>query len=197
MKISKRLVVIGGAVVVLAGAGSGVAMASIPDSGGAIHGCYHPQTDGHSSALGVIDTALPNGHCPSGQTEVDWNHTGPAGPTGPAGATGATGPAGATGATGPAGPSGVSGYQLITQSENNLGSCSGSWTLSIPTGDVVTGSGISTGSAPPPNLFSPSTGPDSDPTKWDFSATDPSTNIIGNCAGFNVTLWMTVASASG
>jgi hypothetical protein len=72
----------------LTGIGAAATWASIPDSGGVIHACYKPQSDGHSSTLGVIDTALPNGHCPSGQTELTWNQTGPQGPAGPPGLAG-------------------------------------------------------------------------------------------------------------
>lgn len=91
--------------VVTAGGFSIAAWASIPDSGGVIHGCYKPQANGSNTPLGVIDTALSNGRCPNGDTEVDWNQTGPQGPQGPAGATGATGPTGPIGPQGPAGPS--------------------------------------------------------------------------------------------
>lgn len=101
-KPSRRVTIIGAVTAAGVLAFGGVALASIPDSGGVIHGCYKPQSDGHNSPLGVIDTALSNGHCPSGNTEIDWNQTGPQGPQGPAGADGATG---ATGAQGPAGPS--------------------------------------------------------------------------------------------
>src|SRR5215469_13010899 len=99
-KINKKYAygIIGG-VVVLGGVGVGTAYASIPDSGGVIHGCYKPQGNGSNAPLGVIDTALSNGHCPSGDTELTWNQTGPQGPQGVTGATGATGP------QGPAGPS--------------------------------------------------------------------------------------------
>jgi hypothetical protein len=161
------------------GAGIGIAQAVIPDSSGVIHGCYHPQSDGHNSALGVIDTALSNGHCPSGNTELTWNQTGPAGPAG---------------AQGPAGPPGVSGYQLITQPESY--GCSGHTSLSIPAGDVVTGAGVDTPGGSPSQFFSSVTGPDpSDSSKWEFGVEDPSTNIIGNCAGVNVVLWMTVVGS--
>lgn len=89
-------------------AGTGIAMAAIPDSGGVIHGCYKPNSNGSNSALGVIDTVLSGGHCPTGDTALTWNQTGPQGPQGATGATGATG------AQGPAGPSGMSGYQIVT-----------------------------------------------------------------------------------
>lgn len=125
--------------------GAGIAGASVPDSGGVIHGCYHPQSDGHNSALGVIDTALSNGHCPSGQTELTWNQTGPQGPQG---ATGAQGPAGPQG---PAGAGGISGWEKVlcvvdgVDGSHNITSVSGSHcsftdttlTVTCPTGKVT------------------------------------------------------------
>lgn len=73
MKVRKRTAVLAaGAALCMAGLGAGVASAAIPDSGGAIDGCYKPTPHGGPAALSVIDTALPNGHCPAGQTEVSW-----------------------------------------------------------------------------------------------------------------------------
>jgi hypothetical protein len=82
------------------------ASASIPDSSGVIHGCYKPTGNGSAFTLGVIDTALPGGRCPKGQTALSWNQTGP---QGPAGATGPAGPVGPAGPGGPQGPPGVVG----------------------------------------------------------------------------------------
>jgi hypothetical protein len=116
--IKNRMVIIAGATVLVLAAGGGAAYAasaSIPDSAGVIHGCYKPTSNGSVSTLGVIDTALPGGTCPKGQTALSWNQTGPqgpagpVGPTGPAGATGPAGPAGATGPEGPVGPQGPQG----------------------------------------------------------------------------------------
>jgi hypothetical protein len=102
----KKLAVALGVSLVLVG---GAAWASIPDSGGVIHGCYlttgPPQARG---AVRVIDTEAGQ-TCASGEVAISWNQEGPQGATGPAGADGATGPAGATGATGPEGPAGPSG----------------------------------------------------------------------------------------
>lgn len=139
------VLVVGGAAV-----GAVTANASVPDSSGVIHGCYHPQSDGHNSALGVIDTALPNGSCPSGQNEVDWNQTGPQGATG---ATGATGPAGATGATGPQGPAGPTPttYENESSNQTTSGGNVGSVTVSCNTGDqaIAGGGEINFGLTPP------------------------------------------------
>ena len=68
----------------------GVAYASIPDSGGVIHGCY--KTTGNVKELIVIDSATQS--CPSGYTALNWSQTGPQGAAGADGATGATGPEG-------------------------------------------------------------------------------------------------------
>lgn len=65
------------AIVVVLAAG-GIAYASIPDSGGVIHGCYQ-KTNG---SLRVIDTEA-GGKCSSNENSLSWNQTGPAGPRGP------------------------------------------------------------------------------------------------------------------
>jgi hypothetical protein len=192
MKTWQRIIVIAGSTGLVLTAATGIALASIPDSGGVIHGCYKPQNDGHNSALGIIDTALSNGHCPSGNTELTWNQTGPQGPQGATGAAGAQGPAG------PAGPPGVSGYQVITQAVG-IGPDFGSilaWTISIPAGKQVLGAGIDvpgggggfidTGNGPDPN----------DPSKWDFDAHDGIPNQGGSPNDIGLTLWITVASVS-
>ena len=107
--IKNRMAIIAGATALVLAAGGGVAFAasaSIPDSAGVIHGCFKPTTSGSMSPLGVIDTALPGGTCPKGQTALSWNQKGPQGPAGPAGPVGPVGSAGATGPAGPAGPAG-------------------------------------------------------------------------------------------
>jgi len=61
--------------------GAGIAYASIPDSGGVIHGCY-ANKDG---SLRVIDPGS-GGACDSKkETPLAWNQAGPTGATGPAG----------------------------------------------------------------------------------------------------------------
>jgi hypothetical protein len=97
-----------GAAGLVIGLGTGLAAASIPDSGGVIHGCYKAQANGSISQLGVVDTGKSGGHCPSNQTPLTWNQTGPQGPQGPMGDTGAQGAPGADGAQGPPGPAGPS-----------------------------------------------------------------------------------------
>jgi len=97
--------------------GGGVALATIPSSGGVINGCYNKT----SGALRVIDPAAAT--CSNGESSLNWNQTGQQGlqgPQGPAGAkgdkgdqglTGPQGPKGDTGAQGPAGPAGPQGQK--------------------------------------------------------------------------------------
>ena len=85
---------------------AGVAYATIPDSSGAIHGCYARS----GGSLRVIDATVTN--CKSGETSLDWNvqgQQGPQGPNGPAGPVGPQGPQGPSGSQGPVGPQGPSG----------------------------------------------------------------------------------------
>ena len=132
--IKNRMVIIAGATALVLAAGGGAAYAasaSIPDSSGVIHGCFKPTSNGSVSPFGVVDTALPGGMCPKGQTALSWNQTGPQGPAGPVGPTGATGltgpegPVGPTGATGPAGPStagpGGLNVTVATNTQTNIG----------------------------------------------------------------------------
>ena len=53
----------------------GVAYATIPDSGGVIHGCYKVNGD-----LRVIDS--PSQSCAMNETALTWSQTGPQGPPG-------------------------------------------------------------------------------------------------------------------
>ena len=104
-----------------AGSGAALAMASVPDTSGAIHACVALASQGTGTVpktgspnLTVIDpsagqTCSTPGVPASSQTEIDWNVTGPAGP---AGASGAQGPAGMIGPTGAAGKSNVSTVEL-------------------------------------------------------------------------------------
>lgn len=188
IKHKKTAIGIAVGAIALAGLGTGVAHAAIPDSSGVIHGCYKPTSDGHNAPLGVIDTALSNGSCPAGDTTVTWNQVGPQGPAG------ATGTAGATGATGPAGPAGISNYQLIQQSEPS-GCSGGTFYLSIPSGTQVIGAGVDNPGGPDGYLTALN-GPDpSDSTKWEFNVNN---GIPFQGCGPSVTmnLWMTVATVS-
>jgi hypothetical protein len=135
---------------------TGVAMASIPDANGVIHGCY----DTKHGNLRVIDTEADQ-TCDPNETLLSWNQTGPQGPAGP------------PGPQGPQGPQGEPGGEAFSVEEND--------TVTIPTttpptvilqrdvpagkyvitGNVVVGNPYSTGSIPVlcylggPNEFSP------------------------------------------
>ena len=96
----------------LAGA-TGIALATIPATGGTISGCYEKKT----GILRVID-AEAGKTCLSFETPISWNQKGPkgdqgiaglAGPAGAPGPTGEAGPQGPKGDTGPAGPAGADG----------------------------------------------------------------------------------------
>jgi len=69
------------AAVVLVVAASTVALASIPDSNGVIHGCRNKAT----GVLRVIDSDAGQ-QCLSVEAALTWNQTGPQGPPGPGGA---------------------------------------------------------------------------------------------------------------
>jgi hypothetical protein len=57
---------------------AGIAYATIPDSGGVIHGCY-AKKDG---AVRVVDPGAGGACDPKKEAALDWNQTGPQGPTG-------------------------------------------------------------------------------------------------------------------
>jgi hypothetical protein len=81
---------VGGAVFGIASA----VQASIPSSGGVIHGCYGKPGTPQKGQLRVRD-ADQGEQCRVYENQVDWNATGVSGATGP------TGPTGPTGASGP------------------------------------------------------------------------------------------------
>jgi len=89
--------------------GGGVALATIPGADGVIHTCY-PRSGG---PLRIIDPAQSS--CGTGESQLNFNQTGPQGPMGnpgpqgPNGDTGPQGPAGTPGATGDTGPTGPQG----------------------------------------------------------------------------------------
>ena len=108
--MSRRLAFLAAAVAALAAAG--IAYASIPDSGGVIHGCYAKASGGAApGTLRVIDTGLGQS-CGLNEVALNWNQQGvkgATGPKGPTGVTGAQGPQGTQGQQGPKGPTGPSG----------------------------------------------------------------------------------------
>jgi hypothetical protein len=75
---------------------AGVAEATIPDSGGAIHACYKTS----NGDLRLVDPS-GGGSCNSNETSVSWTQSAPQGPQGD------QGPAGVQGSTGPQGPAGL------------------------------------------------------------------------------------------
>lgn len=100
------------------------ALASIPGSGGVIHGSFQKQ----NGQLRVIDTATQQ--CRPSEVAISWSQVGPQGIQGPKGDTGATGPpgpkgdtgaTGATGATGPQGPQGETGATGATGAQGPQG----------------------------------------------------------------------------
>jgi hypothetical protein len=93
---------------VMAVSGIGVAVASIPDSGGVIHACYKKSTHGE---MHLVNSASD---CNPSEKAIQWNQTGPAGPPGP------PGPPGTPGSSFLAGSSGT---QL--SNGNNGGGCGG------------------------------------------------------------------------
>lgn len=108
----------------------GVAVASVPDSSGVIHGCRKA----NGGDLTVIDTGAGQS-CPGGYVPLNWSQTGPQG---------------ATGVTGPTGAAGVSGYQVVTASASPVEVATGLWVAgpadaACPTGKVPLGGGGQTG----------------------------------------------------
>src|SRR6476469_7158536 len=100
-RISAALAIAAGVLLVLAG----FAYATIPDSSGAIHGCYARS----GGSLRVIDATVTNSK--AGETSLDWNVQGQQGPQGPQGADGHAGPSGPQGPQGPIGSQGPAGPQ--------------------------------------------------------------------------------------
>jgi len=85
--------------------GGGVALATIPGSGGVIRGCYAK----YGGSLRVIDSAAA---CRPTENPLSWNQLGQQGPQGapgPQGPAGAKGDQGAQGAQGPKGDPGATG----------------------------------------------------------------------------------------
>src|SRR5579862_8663149 len=133
--IRRRGLLIAAAIAVLA-IGAGVAYATIPDSGGTIHGCY----DNKSGQLRVIDPSA-GGACTNKETSLSWSQTGPQGPPGQNGTNGTNG------------TNGVSGYEIVTKTlplpggfddEPGTGQIDD---VSCPTGKKVLGGGVTVDSS--------------------------------------------------
>ncbi len=134
----------------LAGGGAAVAVATVPDSGGVIHGCYPVDGSGNPAAgatLTIIDPSAGQG-CSTftpgrgGQRALDWNQSGPPGAQGAAGQQGPQGPPGNTITVAKGGTLTLPGGQVL-----QVESAGGGITLPTPTrhlpggSDVVMGSG--------------------------------------------------------
>lgn len=76
---------LGGSVIVI---GAATVLATIPDTGGVIHGCFQ-QNNGQ---LRVIDPSVDR--CLPSESAISWNQNGSQGPAGPTGPQGPQGPAG-------------------------------------------------------------------------------------------------------
>lgn len=123
----------------------GIAYATIPDSNGVVHACYHVNPQGTvdgSGNLRVIDPSSANkdgSACKKDEKALDFNQTGPQGQQGPVGPTGPTGPSGASHAY-----STFSDYHFtgISPNTNTISK------LTLPAGDYVvwaTGSVVKSG----------------------------------------------------
>jgi len=111
--------------------------ASVPDSGGLIHGCYKTE----KGVLHVIDPSAANkdqSSCKNDESALDWNQQGVQGPHGP------QGPQGPQGVQGPQGPSGVSGYEVVSDDSNVPDGTRQFDIVHCPTGKKVVGGGFST-----------------------------------------------------
>jgi type VI secretion system Hcp family effector len=123
----------------LAGGATALAVASVPDSSGVVHGCYSVATTGTTTTpattgtnlLRIIDpsagqtcaTTSSLAGVPGTERTVDWNTQGPAGQQGQSGPTGPSGTPGTPGTKGSPGPTTtiaaghtftISGGQVIT-----------------------------------------------------------------------------------
>ncbi len=102
------------------GAGAAVAVGSIPDSNGVIHGCYaNNSSESQFGTLRVIDPGMSGtaGNCDqTTENTITWNQQGQPGQPGPKGDTGAQGPKGDPGAPGPKGDPGPAGSSSVSVS---------------------------------------------------------------------------------
>jgi hypothetical protein len=103
-------VIVSGAALTVLGAG-GVASAngSPATTSGTIKACYKTTT-----SPSTIKRIPGSSTCPSGNSTLTWNQSGPRGPQGPAGSQGPAGPQGPAGSQGPTGPQGPAGLSVGT-----------------------------------------------------------------------------------
>lgn len=110
LRLKRRSLRIGLLAAAVALAGSAIAYAAVPGTGGLISGCYEKRT----GVLRVID-AEAGKTCTSRETPIGWNEQGPKGEPGP---TGPQGERGLQGVQGPAGPQGDRGPSDAFTAEN-------------------------------------------------------------------------------
>lgn len=155
-----------------------VAVASIPDSSGVIHGCY----DSKTGALRVIDTGKGQ-TCAKSETALTWNQAGPQGAQGPAGPEG------------PAGTNGVSGYEVVNASitwpGGSGGSIGGTLDAQCPNGKKVLGGGWRSRELDSPNLRIHWSYPDTENDWWSVRYT-----VDDTTAAFTLTAYATCATVS-
>jgi hypothetical protein len=106
--------------------GAGIAMATIPDANGTVHGCVKKNKGG----VYVIDPSA--GQSCAKDIALDWNRTG---------ATGQPGSAGPQGFDGFQGSAGSSGYERQRDQEATDGSGNGSAEADCPSGKVALAGG--------------------------------------------------------
>jgi hypothetical protein len=99
--------------------GGGVALATIPGSGGVISGCY-AKKDG---TLRVIDASSAT--CKTGEAALTWNQAGAQGPKGDPGPQGPKGDQGPQGPQGPKGDMGPIGLQGVPGPQGPAGPIAG------------------------------------------------------------------------
>src|SRR3954471_10195424 len=130
-KWNRRVVLSAAALAV--GLGSvGVAMATIPGSGGVISACYKTK----KGNVRVIDST--SGSCVAGESPLTWNSTGPQGPQG---GPGGPGPQGPVGPAGPTGSTGISSVEIITQLHDVANNANDTAFISCPGTKHVIGGG--------------------------------------------------------
>ena len=86
LRIKRRWAITLATIGIVASAGTAVVLATVPDSGGVIHGCYKTGGLLPNGSLRIIDT--PSQTSNGTETAINWSQTGPQGPAGPAGSGG-------------------------------------------------------------------------------------------------------------
>jgi hypothetical protein len=154
--------------VLVAAAGSaGIALGSIPDSNGVIHGCYK----NGNGRLSVIDTNASQ-NCKSDQTPLNWNQTGPQGPVGPAGPQVPPGPAG-----------GIASMRVVQQQPDLPANSDTQLYIHCPTGYIaISGGYINQLSHAPAQIVirrstNDATYPGGQPETWDFSVDNTGSDV--------------------